>query len=101
MRWWNVGAEVKVGVGSLSLQYAKMRIESGAAYAQGVAGKAGTIGAMYSYPMSKRTNLYVVGGVVNNDQGGRFGLAVTSTMISPSGRGENPRTIGIGIRHFY
>ncbi|MFT4100895.1 MAG: porin [Burkholderiaceae bacterium] len=101
VRWWNVGAEVNVGVGSLSLQYAKMRVESGAAYAQGVAGKSGTIGAMYSYPMSKRTNLYVVGGVVNNNQGGRFGLAITSTMLNASARGENPRTIGIGIRHFY
>lgn len=101
VNWWNLGVEVPAGTGAFLLQYTRMRAESGSAYAQGIAGKAGTLSAMYTYPLSKRTNLYVAGGVVNNDQGGRFGIAITSSMYNPAARGLDPKVIGFGIRHFY
>lgn len=100
---YNIGVGVKIAAGELLAGYTHLKAESGRnASLGGTAGAEGTgkIWALgYTYPLSKRTNLYATLAQTSNSSAGAFGLYSNSTSILAGAPGQKPRAIGVGIRH--
>ena len=100
---WNVGAGVRAGPGELLISYTNLK--SGAGRTASLGGTAGTQatgkvwGVAYTYPLSKRTNLYANYGQTNNSAGGAFGLSANGTSIAAGAPGEKVRAVALGVRH--
>lgn len=61
-------------------------------------GRSTLIGVNYSYYLSKRTNLYIGAGRVNNNVSAQFGLEGASRAIANHGRDSDTTAVGAGIR---
>ena len=91
---FNLGASVGVGTGRLygNIQQNK----EGGAKGKGFA-------VAYSYPLSKRTNLYTSYATLSNNATGAFGLSSSSTKVTPAktALGTDPSVFAVGMRHAF
>lgn len=92
---FNVGAGIGVGGGRLFANVQQNR--------QGGGAKGTALAASYSYPLSKRTNLYASYARLRNNDSARFGLSSSSTSITPpaSAPGADPSVFALGVRHVF
>lgn len=92
---FNVGAAVGLGGGRLFGNMQQNRQEAGA--------KGTALAASYSYPLSKRTNVYTSYARLRNNTSGRFGLSSSSTSITPpaTSPGADPSVVSFGVRHIF
>lgn len=92
---FNVGASVGLGSGRLFANAQHNRQEGGA---KGIA-----LATAYSYPLSKRTNLYASYARLSNNAKGRFGLSSSSTSVTPAAfaLGAGPSVFAVGLRHAF
>ena len=65
--------------------------------------KGNSLAVAYSYPLSKRTNLYASYAALRNNSAGRFGLNSSSTSITPAATaaGSDPSVLAFGMRHTF
>lgn len=100
---WNVGAGVRAGPGEVLVSYTHLKAGAGRnGSLGGTAGVEGTgkvWGVAYTYPLSKRTNLYANYGQTNNSAGAAFGLSANGTTIAAGAPGEKVRAVALGVRH--
>lgn len=64
-------------------------------------GKATTFAATYEYAMSKRTFLYGSYAHVNNNPNAALGIYAATANFQPSGLGQDPSILSVGIRHTF
>lgn len=94
---WAIGGAVKLGPGELLLNYIDRQIDG----LPGLDPDASTWGIAYTYPMSKRTNLYATYGMTNNGDDGAFRLNYSQSFYAPAGVGEDVIGFAVGIRHLF
>ncbi len=94
---WNLGVGVKLGAGELLAQLVQQKLDM----TSGPEQEGDTIGLGYTYPMSKRTNLYVAYGQTRNNGAGTFGLRSGAFIITPAVAGDDPTGFAAGIRHTF
>lgn len=92
---FNLGASVGLGPGRLYANLQQNKIETGA--------KGKGFAVSYSYPLSKRTNLYTSYATLRNNATGTFGLNSSSTNVTPAATalGSDPSVFAIGMRHSF
>ena len=91
---FNIGASVGVGTGRLYGNLQQNR-EGGA--------KGNGFAVTYSYPLSKRTNLYTSYATIRNNATGVFGLNSSGTNVTPAktALGTDPSVFTVGMRHTF
>ncbi|BEV16846.1 porin [Herbaspirillum sp. DW155] len=94
-RDWLVGLSAPVGAGSVMASYIRKSDRSGASLGTGA--KQFALG--YSYPLSKRTNLYTSYGRINNDAGGKWVVSDASSGGTAVTSGDSSTAITFGMRH--
>jgi len=94
LTFWNIGAGVKVGPGEALVQYSSLKESQSDA-------KSNTIGIAYVYPMSKRTNLYATYGSASNNKASNFVLRASDYSVGGTGADNDPKAIGVVIRHMF
>lgn len=92
---FNLGAAMTVGTGKVFANLQQNRLEHGA--------KGNAFALAYSYPLSKRTNLYTSYAILRNNSTGVFGLNSSSTNVTPpaAAPGADPSAFTIGMRHAF
>ncbi len=102
---WNIGLGFRIGAGELLAGFTRLTAEAGrnasVGGTAGIEGKAKILALAYTYPLSKRTNLYATLAQTNNDDGAGFGLYSNATSVTAGAPGEKVRAIGLGIRHAF
>jgi len=95
-RDWMLGVSAPVGTGTVLASYIQKKDRSAAGNA---GGKQFAIG--YTYPLSKRTNIYTAFAQINNDSAGTntVGDASSGGAGAAPRAGDNSRAFNIGIRH--
>jgi len=92
LQYWNIGGGVKLGPGEALLQYSQLKESLSGA-------KSDTWAIAYTYPMSRRTNLYVtLAQALNNDKSS-YALTASDLSISGGGVGKDPLGFSVGVRH--
>lgn len=91
----HIGGIVNVGGGKLMAQV--MRLDHKSAQDD----RAIAFGIGYSYPLSKRTDVYAQLGMTRNKDAGTFGLRTSQTSYLPTVAGGDPRGFGVGVRHIF
>lgn len=92
-----VGMRMPLGAsGTLIAQVARQKQDLESTDAKGT-----SLGLTYEHLLSKRTKLYVSGARLWNDDAGRFSLVGATAMQRPSGAGEDPRTLSVGMTHLF
>jgi predicted porin len=94
---WNLGVGVRLGAGELLAQLVRQKLDM----ASGPGQEGDTIGIGYTYPVSKRTNLYLAYGETRNNAAGTFGLRSGAFIITPAIAGDDPKGFAAGIRHTF
>lgn len=91
----NLGASVGAGQGRIYANVQQNKLETGA--------KGKGFALAYSYPLSKRTNLYTSYATLRNNAAGTFGLNSSSTNVTPpaTALGADPSVFTIGMRHSF
>lgn len=91
----NFGVSAAVSKGTLFFNLQQNELESGA---KGLA-----YAVAYSYPLSKRTNIYTSYAIMRNNETGVFGLNSSSTNLTPEATapGTDPSALTIGLRHLF
>lgn len=91
----NLGASVGLGAGRIYANIQQNKVETGA--------KGKGFALAYSYPLSKRTNLYTSYAALRNNSTGAFGLNSSSTNVTPpvTALGSDPSVFTIGMRHSF
>lgn len=91
---WNLGLGIKLGPGELLGQYIALKQE----WTTGDR-KANVYGIAYTYPMSRRTNLYATWGQTSNNGNASFSVLASDTSVSAGGVGADPMAFSVGLRH--
>ena len=99
---FDIGAGIRVGAGELLLQYFQVRFQDSYP-ATGGKPKNQTAMVAYTYPLSKRTNLYVNYGRTNNANGSNIPLSAAATTAGALATATNAQSqaVALGIRHFF
>lgn len=92
-----IGLGVKLGAGEVLAQYIQQDLD----VAGGADPEGKSFGLAYVHPLSKRTNLYASYGKVKNDDGGRFGLRYSQSVVGAGGNDRDPSAFAVGIRHMF
>lgn len=90
-----IGAGIKLGGGELLGNIIDREVK--ASVASDIS--AMTFGIAYTYPLSKRTNVYATYGQTNNDANGAFGLNASGYAIAAGGVDTNVKAFAVGVRH--
>jgi predicted porin len=93
-RIWLIGLTAPVGPGKLIFVYANLKdkINNSA--------DAKHIGLGYTYPLSKRTDVYASVAKVDNDTNAKYRIGTaTATLETVSTNGFDPKSYEVGIRH--
>ncbi|MFT3801121.1 MAG: porin [Burkholderiaceae bacterium] len=102
---WNIGLGFRIGAGELLAGFTRLTADAGRNASlggtAGVEGKAKILALAYTYPLSKRTNLYATLAQTDNDDGAGFGLYSNATSITAGAPGQKVRAVGLGIRHSF
>ncbi len=94
MMW--IGANAKVGGGTATLAYYNIKDKT----ANTSNADANQISLGYSFPLSKRTNLYTVYSKVTNKQNAIYGLGPASGQDTAAAvAGQDPSIMSFGVRH--
>ncbi|MFT3805121.1 MAG: porin [Burkholderiaceae bacterium] len=103
--FYNVGAGVRIGAGELLASFTQLKAEAGRngllGGTAGAEGKAKVYGVAYTYPLSKRTNVYASFGTTRNDSNAAFGVFASGTSVGAAGAGAKPKAVALGIRHMF
>lgn len=103
--FYNVGAGVRIGAGELMGSFTQLKAEAGRngllGGTAGAEGRAKVYGVAYTYPLSKRTNVYASFGTTRNDSNGAFGVFSSGTSVAAAGVGAKPKAVALGIRHMF
>lgn len=95
--WW-IGALTKVGAGEVRLNGGRLRTQVTA----GPRPQATLLGASYNQPLSRRTNVYVAVGSMDNNQAGQFALESSSRQVAaPLSAGADTKAVTLGVRHVF
>jgi predicted porin len=90
-----VGGDVQAGPGRLHAQFGTAKTN--------VLGsndpKFNSIGLTYNYPLSKRTNVYVTAGVVQNNAFSQASLSTSSTAVAAGALNGDPKGVSFGVGH--
>lgn len=99
---WGLGGAMKLGPGELLINYIDRKL-TGLNAQLGLSGdpKASTWGIAYTYPMSKRTNLYATFGQTNNNSNGAFALVYSQSSYRPAELGADVTGFAVGVRHLF
>jgi predicted porin len=89
-----LGTGIKLGSGEFLLQGIQLKQQTNNA-------KGTTLGLAYTYPMSKRTNLYITAGRTANNSVATFALNNAANTLTPTAAGEDPKAFGFGVRHTF
>jgi len=96
-RAWAIGGAMKLGPGELLVNYIDREIKG----LSGLSPDASTWGIAYTYPVSKRTNLYATWGLTDNGSDGAFRLNYSQASYAPAGLGEDVMGFAVGVRHLF
>jgi predicted porin len=83
-------------VGTIKTQVAYYRRSMAAGDAN-----AKSLGVTYLHALSKRSNLYISGALLNNGDRAAFNLNGATSQQSPEGPGLDPRVISFGMTHVF
>jgi predicted porin len=89
-----VGGDVQAGPGRLHAQFGTAKTN-----VVGPDPKFNSIGLTYNYPLSKRTNVYVTAGVVQNNALSQAVLSTSSTAVAAGALNGDPKGISFGVGH--
>jgi len=92
LTYWNLGAGVKLGAGEVIVQYSSLKESAADA-------KSNTVGIAYVHTLSKRTNLYATYGTTSNNKTSNYILRASDFSVGGTGADNDPKALGIGIRH--
>ena len=92
--FWNLGAGVRAGAGEVMAQWTHVKY-------RGSDAKADTYGVAYTYPLSKRTNLYATYATTRNKDGAAVIVRNGGNSYGGGVAGINskPQAVAFGIRH--
>jgi predicted porin len=100
VRVWVVGATAPVGPGRLAVVYANLHdsLHNSADAKQ--------YGVSYSYPLSKRTDVYAAAARISNDSNAAYLIGSGNATLeflngSPTGVGVSPKAYEVGFRHSF
>lgn len=104
---YNVGVGVRLGAGELMGQYTRLKAGSGrngtlsnaTAGTRGQDGEAKIYMIAYTYPLSKRTNVYANYAQANNNAAGGFALYNNASGLIPGAAGQKEKALVFGLRH--
>lgn len=94
-RDWLIGLSAPVGSGTVMVSYISKNDQSNAAASTGA--KQFALG--YSYPLSKRTNIYTSYGRINNNAGGKWVVSDASSGGNVIASGDSSTALTVGMRH--
>jgi len=93
----NIGASMKVGVGTVMLAYSMYEVKAGASNTKR---EANVIGLAYNHPLSKNTSLYATYGQTDNrNANSNFGLWAGGVSYSQAAAGTDLSGFGAGVIH--
>lgn len=95
----SLGVGVKIAGGELLAQAIRLRVKDHATLATDP--RALLFGMAYTYPLSKRTNLYATYGQTRNSDGARFNLMASGNLVSPVNANDDPKGFAVGVRHLF
>ncbi len=94
---YGLGGGVMLGGGELLVNFIDREITVAGSSAEKPS--ASTWGIAYTYPLSKRTNVYASYGQTNNNATGRFALNYSQSLLSANAVGEDIMGFVVGVRH--
>jgi predicted porin len=104
---WALGGAMKLGGGEILLNFIHRQI-SGVQSILNVDQdpKATTWGVAYTYPLSKRTNVYASYGMTDNNSAGAYALNYSQGRLLPNNGGSDAigsdlRAFAVGVRHLF
>ena len=95
--FYNFGVGVRAGAGEVMAQWSQIKFK-----ALGSNAKADTLGVAYTYPLSKRTNLYASYGITRNKNGAAVFLQNGANSYgggATANTDSKPQAVAFGIRH--
>lgn len=95
VKMYNIGVGVRVGAGEVMVQASEAKYQSIGA---GGTPKADTAAIAYTYPLSKRTNLYATYAKTWNKNGASLGLQNSANTYGTVANGS-PQAVAFGVRH--
>ena len=93
-----VGGTIPVSNGQILLQVIRNKSHRMAGVEDG---SATILGATYEHFLSKRTAVYVSGGIVRNSNTSNTVLVGSTAAVAPSALGADPKAVSFGIRHSF
>ncbi|WP_159590335.1 porin [Hydrogenophaga sp. BPS33] len=93
-----VGGTIPVNNGQILLQVIRAKSHRTAGVADGTAT---ILGATYEHFLSKRTVVYVSGGIVKNNDTSNIALVGSTAAVAAAGLGADPKAVSFGIRHSF
>jgi len=97
-----LGGAMKLGPGELLVNYMQRKIRGSILKPLNLGEpKADTWGIAYTYPMSKRTNLYATWGMVNNNSDGAYALVYSQSSYKAASTGADLSAFAVGVRHVF
>ncbi|CAN7518776.1 porin [Acidovorax sp. LjRoot117] len=93
-----VGATIPLTQSQILLQVIRNKTERMPGIADG---QATIYGATYEYFLSKRTALYVSGGLVKNNSTSNTVLVGSTVAVAPAAMGANAKALSFGVRHSF
>ena len=101
--FWNLGAGVPLAGGEFLVGFTQLRADGGRngllGGTAGSDGRAKVYAVAYTYPLSKRTNLYASYGTTRNNDAGAFGVFASGTSVAAGAAGQSPKAVALGVRH--
>ena len=94
---FGLGVGVQLGGGELLFNYINREIKGLSQFSEKPS--ADTFGLAYTYPLSKRTNVYASYGLTNNNSTGQFSLNYSQGVIPGNGIGADLQALVFGVRH--
>ncbi|MFT3801647.1 MAG: porin [Burkholderiaceae bacterium] len=94
LKFYNVGGSVRAGTGTVYLQFTRMKEDASSA-------RGNSLSLSYTYPLSKRTNLYATAGTTRNNATGTYVLRGSGLSYAAGAPGADQKGLALGIRHFF